>query len=525
MDAVFECARRIVVEGPGAVLTGAPVEMAGHWSSADRDEIEGVRGVYNAMADYLKQRHPQTPLCVAVFGPPGAGKSFIVKEIATGLGIAENTQLTFNLSQLTCVRELIQAFHQIRDLCLRGKIPLVCWDEFDTPYQGVPLGWLRYFLAPMQDGLYCDRGRESPLGSGIYVFAGATRHSFKEFCGDSCGEENSKKRDFISRLRAYIDVKGPNGSPNTIEDRMFPIRRALLLHRCLESCAGQIERNGRLQVEQGVLDAFLKVNRYHYGARSLETLVKMSSLNGKQEFELSCLPPDRILAMHVDTGEFNALTRLGHQDLLRVGITGHIHLDPARTPELEAGIARAAAFIEAQFPSHYLTVFSPLAIGADRLAARILLRSESARLIVVLPVPLDDYIKDFGPTDEHRLDREGAELRQEFRFWLAERAIEVITVPPMPTRSEAYLQSGRFIVEHSDVMMAVWDGRNAQGRGGTGEIVALAKKLGKPVCHVWAGNYKPDNNRRTDVGTRHGQFRHMNFPGAPRGRWGGECPG
>ena len=104
MDAVFEYARMIVEEGPGAALPDVPVEMVGNWRSADRREIEGVRSVYNAMADYLKQQRLQTPLCVAVFGPPGAGKSFVVKEIARGLGIAENAQLTFNLSQFTSPR-------------------------------------------------------------------------------------------------------------------------------------------------------------------------------------------------------------------------------------------------------------------------------------------------------------------------------------------------------------------------------------------------------------------------------------
>ena len=525
VDAVCACARQIVEAGPRAALPNAPVEMVGHWSSADRREIEGVRSVYNAVGDYMQQGGLQAPLCAAVFGPPGAGKSFVVKEIARGLGISGDAQLTFNLSQLASPRELPQAFHRIRDLRLRGRLPLVFWDEFDTPCEGFPLGWLRYFLAPMQDGEFTDQGRTHPLGGGIHIFAGATRHSFEEFCaGNSRPDLEAKKPDFISRLRAYIDVRGPNGNPNTIEDRMFTIRRAFLLHHCLEANAPFIKRDNRFLVEPGVLDAFLKVTSYHHGARSLETLVKMSSLSGKRRFELSSLPPDHILAMHVNAGEFNALTRLGHREMLRVGITGHIFLDPDRMAELETGVARAATFIEDQFPERYLTVFSPLAIGADRLVARILLRNGATRLIVVLPVPLDDYIKDFGATDEHRLDYGGAELRKEFRYWLEERAIETIAMPRMATRGDAYLRSGCYIVEHSDVMVAVWDGKKAQGQGGTGEIVELAKKFGKPICHIWAGNYKPDQSRRTDVGARYGRFRHLNFPGDPKGRWMGECP-
>ena len=53
------------------------------------------------------------PLCVAVFGRPD-GKSFVVKEIAPGLGIPEKAQLTFNLSQFEAPSELEIAFSVIR---------------------------------------------------------------------------------------------------------------------------------------------------------------------------------------------------------------------------------------------------------------------------------------------------------------------------------------------------------------------------------------------------------------------------
>jgi hypothetical protein len=162
-----------------------------------------------------------------------------------------------------------------------------------------------------------------------------------------------------------MDMRGPNGNPNTIEDRMLAIRRAFLLNRCLVANARHIKKGGRLQMDRGVLDAFLRVTRFRHGARSLDALVRMSNLNERQRYDLSSLPPDHILEMHVDAREFNALTRLSHRKLLRVGITGHVWLDPDLMAELEAGVARAVSFIDAQFPEHYLTVFSPLAIGAD----------------------------------------------------------------------------------------------------------------------------------------------------------------
>ncbi|MGI5839717.1 MAG: AAA family ATPase [bacterium] len=513
-------ARRIAVEGPAAALGQAPVETVGRWRSADRQEIEGVRSVNNAMREYLRQKRPVTPLSVAVFGPPGAGKSFAIKEIAKDLGIGKEAILTFNLSQFETPAELTAAFHQIRDLHLKGKMPLVFWDEFDTPCAGRRLGWLRYFLAPMQDGEFMEAGRVHPLGGGIFVFAGATRHSFRAFAaGDGPEELAAKKPDFVSRLRAYIDVRGPNANPNTVEDKYYLIRRAFLLNSFLAVYAPETKENGRFAIEPGVLDAFLRAGKYRHGARSLETIVRMSSLAGKRKYELSSLPPDHIIDMHTDRDRFVALTRLGHREGLRVGITGHIGLDPARRLELTAGIAAAAAFIENAYPERNLTVFSPLAVGADRIVARHLLEREGASLTAILPLPAEDYVNDFGPADDHRTDYAGAELRREFRHWLADRAEEIIEMPPAATRDAAYEQTGLYVARHCDVLLAVWDGAPPQGQGGTGAVVAEALARQKPVCHIWAGNYKTDPAQRTDVRERYGTIRHINFPGFAAGVW------
>lgn len=519
-DAVAECARRIVKDGPRAALSVAPMEIVGNWRSADRHEIEGVRSVNNAIRDYLAKKNIEIPLCVAVFGPPGSGKSFAVKEIARGSGIDNDAQLNFNLSQFELPQELSIAFNQIRDLNLKGKTPLVFWDEFDTPCQGRPLGWLQYFLAPMQDGEFTEQGRVRPTGGGIFVFAGATRPSFDAFCAGASREDlEAKKPDFISRLRAYIDVRGLNGNPNTIEDRMYMIRRAFLLNHYLETDAPQIKKNNEFQIEKGVLDAFLKISRYRHGVRSLETLVKMSNFIEKQKYELSSLPPDHILQMHVNAKEFTDLTEMGYRDILRVGSIGHIGLDPDKIADLQTGIANAVNFIEQAFPGRRLTAFSSLAAGTDRIVARALLKKESVGLVAVLPVSREDYINDFGSTDDHHVDYEGAELRQEFRNWLAERAIEIVEMPPAATRREAYLKTSYFIVEHSDVMIILWDGKKVQGKGSIGDMVEQAKKLGKPIIHIWAGNYKEEIKSITDVGNKCGKYRRMNFPGHPKGKW------
>jgi hypothetical protein len=509
---VCDCARNIVRQGPMAALRNVPIETIGAWKSADRHEIEGVRSVKNAMQEYLQKTKSEAPLAVAVFGPPGSGKSFAIKQVAKDLGIDKEGQLTFNLSQFESADELAGAFHQIRDLHLKGKMPLVFWDEFDTPCQGMPLGWLRYFLAPIQDGQFSDKGRSHPTGGGIYVFAGGTRPSFRQFCQVQSEEDRAaKKPDFVSRLRGFIDVRGPNGDPNLVEDHLYVVRRAFLLNAFLRRYGAHLRKNNQFEVGDGVLDALLRTTKYRHGARSMESIVTMSALKGRGRFEQSSLPPEHLLSMHVDARDFVRLAEMCGWEMLRIGITGHIGLDPARMEKLDRGIEEAIEHIERAFPKRYLTVFSPLAVGADRLVARKLLERKGSRLIAVLPLSVDDYLDDFGPTDLHREDYEGAEARQEFRHWLSHRAIETIVMPPSATRDESYEKVGFYVAKYSDVMIAVWDGKPSQGRGGTAEIVAKARELGKPICHIWAGNYKRDPEKRTDVGKKHGTVELIDF--------------
>jgi ATPase family associated with various cellular activities (AAA) len=504
-EEVCVLACRVARKGPQELSAKVPVESIGDWRSADRHEIEGVRGVRNLMQEYLQLKRPEKPIAFAVFGPPGSGKSFAVKEAAKAIGIEKDAQLTFNLSQFDSPNQLTGAFHQIRDLLLKGKIPLVFWDEFDTLCQGKPLGWLRYFLAPIQDGQFLDQGQVHPTGGGIYVFAGGTRSSFQQFGSDDAGADvDAKKPDFVSRLRGYIDVRGPNGYPNIVEDDLYMIRRAFLLNSLLERNAPQLKKSDGFAIRDQVLAALLRTTKYRHGARSLESLVIMSTQQGRNSFELSDLLPDELLGMHVDARDFNAFTRPDYKGVLRVGISGHMNLDPAAIPQIEKGIGEALTKIEEKFPHHYLTAFSPLSPGADRLVARKILEKTGARLIAVLPAPEQDYINDFGSEDSYDRDPLGAALRQELRHWLSERAIEVITLPPMPTRVEGYEQAGFYIAKHCDVLIAVWDGGPSRGRGGTQHVVEFALKNKKIVWQVWASRFEGDPPSPSDIGNKCG---------------------
>ncbi|MGA3159798.1 MAG: hypothetical protein ABSC77_01175 [Terracidiphilus sp.] len=51
-------------------------------------------------------------------------------------------------------------------------------------------------------------------------------------------------------------------------------------------------------------------------------------------------------------------------------------------------------------------------------------------------------------------------------------------------RRDAYAQAGRYVVDHCDVLIAVWDGKPARGRGGTAKIVQYAQEQNRPIIRV-----------------------------------------
>jgi len=358
-----DLAEEIVIQGLGsAVREGIPVEQIGNWVSVDRGEIEGVRSVRNIVGAYAQRTSQTKPLSVAVFGQPGAGKSFAVAQIVRNLPTeAEVKELTFNLSQFLGPEELPHALHEVGDASLRGQLPVAFWDEFDCVLTGAPadgkLGWLRHFLVPMQDGTFTHNHVSFCIGRAVFVFAGGTHHRAEEFCVQAQDEalRSAKVGDFLSRLSACLDVLGPNHIPEADQtDTAHVLRRAVLLRSQILRFVPQIvkradapkagpetdqaadqganqavspEKDGKqrgaagltknrlasdqrtVKINRGVLRAFLHTPTYFHGARSMESLLMISDLDECESFQPSSLPPRNQMCLHVDPDDFMGLAR------------------------------------------------------------------------------------------------------------------------------------------------------------------------------------------------------------------------
>lgn len=150
----------------------------------------------------------------------------------------------------------------------------------------------------------------------------------------------------------------------------------------------------------------------------------------------------------------------------RIGVTGHRSIPVEALAHVRQSLR--GVLCGGQGP---LEVLSSLAEGADQLFAGIALEC-GADLTVV--IPSEDYEGDFADA------RALARYRQ-----LRHRAAQEVRMGFARSTDEAYYAAGTYIAESCDRLVAVWDGLPACGHGGTAEIVAYARALGKPVTVIW----------------------------------------
>lgn len=177
---------------------------------------------------------------------------------------------------------------------------------------------------------------------------------------------------------------------------------------------------------------------------------------------------------------------------LRVAVTGHRKIadEAAVAGAIEGVLSRIERLLaEADAIEPCWTIVSPLARGADQIAAKTLLNRVHARLEVLTPFPLADYRKDFSADGELASFEEllaRAAVVEELpcheqdaavRSGCNDEALEDL-------RNAAYLKVGERVVEVSEILLAVWDGREAAGVGGTAEIVEYAIERDRVVLWI-----------------------------------------
>lgn len=274
----------------------------GNLRTTDPAEIEPVITLQNVMDSYVSRESFQRPLCLGVFGPPGSGKSFSVKEVARVISKKFSSNpfefFEFNMTQFTGPEEINSAIEPIRASVAKGKVPIVFWDEFDCRYDGHEFGYLRYFLPSMQDGVTYVHGTPYNIGRSIFAFAGGVKASWEEMelLIDPSNPEalmrakTLKIPDFMSRLRVVLDIDGielSDGlfSRSATQEQLEELRRILMKRAFI--IAHQMDTHWKKAARKtsGLLLRLL-LAKYSFGARSIEAVIEASGASDRLVYGL-----------------------------------------------------------------------------------------------------------------------------------------------------------------------------------------------------------------------------------------------
>jgi hypothetical protein len=208
--------------------------------------------------------------------------------------------------------------------------------------------------------------------------------------------------------------------------------------------------------------------------------------------------------------------------VLRLGITGARNLGGDQLERIRGQLKDVFGVIKAEMdrlsalkeieesyapgpggrPVASVYLITPLALGADRMAAREAL-DHGCEIYVPMPFPQEVYEQDFAGCDDEEpgaksaaqgaKPQAGEEDCAEFRQLLSRASgrfeldgARSATPDDDGSAGRAYEAVGRFVVRHCDLLLAVWDGGQSKGRGGTAEIVHYAAAVGVPVWWIHA---------------------------------------
>ncbi|MEW6426889.1 MAG: AAA family ATPase [Thermodesulfobacteriota bacterium] len=274
----------------------------GKLRTTDPAEMEPVITLQNVMDSYVTREQVQRPLCIGVFGPPGSGKSFAVKEVARVIGRRFERDpfefFEFNMTQFAGPEEINAAIDAIRASVAKGKVPIVFWDEFDCRYNDHEFGYLRYFLPSMQDGVTYVHGVPYNIGRSIFVFAGGVKVNWDamESLLHEGGPDSLKLiktlkiPDFMSRLRVVLDIDGIDipdtllsakaGQRDLEELRRILMKRAFIIAHQMDTHWKKAARK-----TSGLLLRLL-LAEYKFGARSIEAVIEASGASDRLVYGL-----------------------------------------------------------------------------------------------------------------------------------------------------------------------------------------------------------------------------------------------
>ena len=149
-----------------------------------------------------------------------------------------------------------------------------------------------------------------------------------------------------------------------------------------------------------------------------------------------------------------------------IGITGHQDIPPQALHFIQSGIDSLISKFH-----HKVTCVSSLARGADQLFANSVLNA-GGKLHAIIPCDLyEETFSDILDLTAYNKLLKVAKIVEKLNF-------------PLPSE-EAFFEAGCKVASTSEILVAIWDGKIAKGKGGTADIVKYAKDNRIEVVVLW----------------------------------------
>jgi len=154
-----------------------------------------------------------------------------------------------------------------------------------------------------------------------------------------------------------------------------------------------------------------------------------------------------------------------------VGVSGHRDLASTDVPRLREAVADFVRQLKRELPETELRLIVGMAEGADLLVAETAV-AEGVNVEAVLPMALTHYASDFDPdtlAQLHALLQHPRVSCDELCLPAAEH--EALAPHPPDVRDAMYANLTDTLIRRSSLLLALWDGRVSQLRGGTADTV------------------------------------------------------
>jgi hypothetical protein len=154
---------------------------------------------------------------------------------------------------------------------------------------------------------------------------------------------------------------------------------------------------------------------------------------------------------------------------LTLGVTGHRNLVAAELPAIKMRLRELFSDLERRFPQTPLRLLSPLAEGADQVAASIA-REMGIDVLVPLPFSVEKYTEDFDTTAAADAFLALAEGNEQVQIHDLDGS-ELLADSGDGERANAYARVGAYVSDHCEILIALWDGKPSGHIGGTAQVV------------------------------------------------------